>query len=100
MTVIREYTNFAPLRYQRPVELLTRIFAIPVVIAVAAHYLFGMARPWLECGESLFFMAWGINWFLWPNGPVSNPLATRLLGGLLFVGSFGMLIDFILHHLI
>ncbi len=100
MTVIRAYTDLAPLRYQHRVELLTRIFAALVLIGVAAHYLFGMARPWLDCAESLLFMAWGGTWFIWPNGPVSNPFATRLLGGLMFVGSLWMLIDFVSHHLI
>ena len=100
MTVVRPYANLAPERYQRRVELLSRIFAVPVLVAVAAHYLFGMAQPWLICAESLFFMTLGINWFIWPNGPISNPLATRLVGGLLFIMSLLVLIKIASRHLI
>jgi hypothetical protein len=100
MTVVRAYANLAPLRYLLAAELLVRATAVAMLIALAAHYLLGTTRVWLDGTQGLFFMAWGVNWFFWPNGPVSNPFATRLLGGLLFAAGLMLFTDFALHHLI
>ena len=100
MTVAREYADLASQRYLLPSELFVRATAVAMLIALGAHFLLGTTRVWLGGAKSLFFMAWGFNWFLWPNSRVSNPFATRLLGGLLFAAGLILFIDFARHHLI
>lgn len=85
MTAVRPYADLAPQRHQPTLQRIIRLLAIIMLTGLAAHYLLGLPNTWWEAAEGLFFAGLGLDWFLWSNGPISNPFTTRFLGALMFV---------------
>jgi hypothetical protein len=100
VTVVRDYAPLAPARYHRPALMLVLAIGACTLPAAILCTVFDAAEPWFDVTMNVFLIALGLHWFIWPNVAGSNPLASRVLGGLMITVALLSLIKFVSRHLI